>query len=100
MKNILKTLLRKNELTPDPNDLIAVVSPMGKIDKSVFIQYFQFMIFGKGSCCRIRVSYFRHLKAYFLFCSPPLHIAQKTVNEQERFFYQIKYKHQKSKNKC
>ncbi|MDR0698916.1 MAG: hypothetical protein LBG28_06840, partial [Tannerella sp.] len=37
MKNILKTLLRKNELTPDPNDMIAVVSSMGKIDKSGLI---------------------------------------------------------------
>jgi hypothetical protein len=37
MKNILKALLRRNELTPDPNDFVAVVSPMGKIDKSGLI---------------------------------------------------------------
>jgi hypothetical protein len=37
MKNILKAWLRKNELTPDPNDMIAVVSPMGKINKSGLI---------------------------------------------------------------
>ncbi|MDR2027136.1 MAG: DUF4469 domain-containing protein [Prevotellaceae bacterium] len=34
MKNILKAMLRKNELTTDPNDYIATVSSMGKIDKS------------------------------------------------------------------
>jgi hypothetical protein len=37
MKNILKAWLRKNELTPDPNDMTAVVSPMGKINKSGLI---------------------------------------------------------------
>jgi hypothetical protein len=37
MKNILKAWLRKNELTPDPNDHIAIVSPMGKINKSGLI---------------------------------------------------------------
>jgi hypothetical protein len=37
MKNILKALLRRNELTPDPNDYIAVVSSAGKIDKSGLI---------------------------------------------------------------
>jgi hypothetical protein len=33
MKNILKAWVRKNELTPDPNDMTAVVSPAGKINK-------------------------------------------------------------------
>ncbi|MDR1675913.1 MAG: DUF4469 domain-containing protein [Tannerella sp.] len=33
MKNLLKAWLRKNLLTPDPNDYSAVVSPMGKINK-------------------------------------------------------------------
>jgi hypothetical protein len=37
MKNILKALLKKNELTSDPNDFTAVVSSMGKIDKSGLI---------------------------------------------------------------
>jgi hypothetical protein len=37
MKNILKAWLRKNELTPDPNDMTAVVSPAGKINKSGLI---------------------------------------------------------------
>jgi hypothetical protein len=37
MKNILKAWLRKNELTPDPNDMTAIVSPMGKINKSGLI---------------------------------------------------------------
>jgi len=33
MENILKVWLKKNELTPDPNDYIAVVSSAGRIDK-------------------------------------------------------------------
>jgi hypothetical protein len=37
MKNILKVWLRKNELTPDPNDMIAIVSSAGKINKSGLI---------------------------------------------------------------
>jgi hypothetical protein len=37
MKNILKAWLKKNELTPDPNDMTAVVSSMGKINKSGLI---------------------------------------------------------------
>ena len=37
MKNILKAWLRKNELTPDPNDMITVVSSAGKINKSGLI---------------------------------------------------------------
>jgi hypothetical protein len=37
MKNILKVWLRKNELTPDPNDMTAIVSSMGKINKSGLI---------------------------------------------------------------
>jgi hypothetical protein len=37
MKNILKALLRRNELTPDPHDYTAVVSPAGKIDKAGLI---------------------------------------------------------------
>jgi hypothetical protein len=37
MKNILKAWLRKNELTSDPNDMIAIVSSMGKINKSGLI---------------------------------------------------------------
>ncbi|MDR1454612.1 MAG: DUF4469 domain-containing protein [Tannerella sp.] len=37
MKNILKAWLRKNELTPNPNDMMAVVSPVGKINKSGLI---------------------------------------------------------------
>jgi hypothetical protein len=37
MKNILKAWLKKNELTPDPNDMIAVVLPRGKINKSGLI---------------------------------------------------------------
>jgi hypothetical protein len=37
MKNILKAWLRKNELTPDPNDYTAIVSPMGSINKSGLI---------------------------------------------------------------
>jgi hypothetical protein len=37
MKNILKALLRRNELTPNPNDYTAVVSSAGKIDKSGLI---------------------------------------------------------------
>jgi hypothetical protein len=37
MKNILKAWLRKNVLTPDPNDKIAVVSPAGKIDQDGLI---------------------------------------------------------------
>ena len=37
MKNILKAWLRKNELTPDPNDMMAVVSSAGKINKSGLI---------------------------------------------------------------
>ena len=37
MKNILKAFLRRNELTPDPNDMIAVVSSAGKINKSGLI---------------------------------------------------------------
>jgi hypothetical protein len=37
MKNVLKAWLKKNELTPDPNDMRAIVSPMGKINKSGLI---------------------------------------------------------------
>jgi hypothetical protein len=37
MKNTLKALLRKNELTSDPNDMTAVVSSMGKINRSGLI---------------------------------------------------------------
>ncbi|MDR1223542.1 MAG: DUF4469 domain-containing protein [Tannerella sp.] len=37
MKNILKALLRKNELTSDPNDMTAIVSSMGKINRSGLI---------------------------------------------------------------
>jgi hypothetical protein len=37
MKNILKALLRKYEMTKDTNDFIAVVSPAGTIDKSGLI---------------------------------------------------------------
>jgi hypothetical protein len=37
MKNILKAFLRRNELTADPNDMTAVVSPMGKINKAGLI---------------------------------------------------------------
>ncbi len=37
MKNRLKVWLRKNLLTPDPNDNIAVVSPMGSINKKGLI---------------------------------------------------------------
>jgi hypothetical protein len=37
MKNLLKAWLRKLLLTPDPNDYTAVVSPMGKINKSGLI---------------------------------------------------------------
>jgi hypothetical protein len=37
MKNILKTFIRKNPLTPDPNDYTAVVSHTGKIDKEGLI---------------------------------------------------------------
>jgi hypothetical protein len=37
MRNILKVWLRKNELTPDPNDMAAVVSSAGKINKSGLI---------------------------------------------------------------
>ncbi len=37
MKNKLKVWLRKNLLTPDPNDYVAVVSPMGSINKKGLI---------------------------------------------------------------
>jgi hypothetical protein len=37
MKNVLKIWLRKNELTPDPNDYSGVVSPMGSLSKSALI---------------------------------------------------------------
>ncbi|MDR1866063.1 MAG: DUF4469 domain-containing protein [Bacteroidales bacterium] len=37
MKNILKVWLKKNELTPDPNDYTAVVSSAGSINKSGLI---------------------------------------------------------------
>jgi hypothetical protein len=37
MINILKAWVRKNELTPDPNDMTAVVSSAGKINKSGLI---------------------------------------------------------------
>jgi hypothetical protein len=37
MKNILKAWLKKNELTPDPNDNTAVVSSMGSINKKGLI---------------------------------------------------------------
>jgi hypothetical protein len=32
MKHILKAWLRKNELTPDPDDMTAIVSAAGTID--------------------------------------------------------------------
>jgi hypothetical protein len=37
MNNILKAWLRKNPLTPDPNDYVAVVSSMGSINKDGII---------------------------------------------------------------
>jgi hypothetical protein len=37
MKNLLKAWLKKNELTPDPNDMTAIVSSAGKINKSGLI---------------------------------------------------------------
>jgi hypothetical protein len=38
MKNVLKAWLKKNELTSNPNDYIAVISPMGSINKKGLIQ--------------------------------------------------------------
>lgn len=37
MKNLLKAWIRKNPLTPDPNDYKAIVSPMGSINKAGLI---------------------------------------------------------------
>jgi hypothetical protein len=37
MKNILKIWLKKNELTPDPNDYTGIVSSMGSVGKSDLI---------------------------------------------------------------
>lgn len=37
MRNVLKIWLKKNELTPDPNDFTAVVSSMGSVDRGGII---------------------------------------------------------------
>jgi hypothetical protein len=44
MKNLLKIWLRKNELTSDPNDYVAVVSSMGSLNKQGLID----LVMGEG----------------------------------------------------